>query len=158
MATLIQQATLQVETAGGKANSQSEPRPSCTIDLSKFRANDAALRILGAYKLTGNFHVNLEIILKHLSAFREVIYEVAPMSTLPYHPDCRHVTFRAGENIGSDRFKEIIRRLDVWIGFDAKHWWFGSAWRRLRSRNVSDQAEKVNASQPCRQAWKSAFG
>src|SRR6516165_12722031 len=109
MATIIQRAMLQVETAGRKATSQSEPRPCCTIDLSKSRANDAALRILKAYKLTGNFHVNLEIILKHLGAVGDVIYEVAPMSTLPYHPDCRHVTFRASE-IGIDRFNEIIRR------------------------------------------------
>ena len=153
MATRIQQATLQVETAGGKATSQSAPRPSCTIDLSKSRANDAALGILGAYKLTGNFHVNLEIIFKYLGAFHEVIYEIAPMSTLPYHPDCRHVTFRAGENIATDRFNEIIRRLDAWISFDAKHWWFGSPRLRQQSRNVSGQAEKAIASQ----AWKSAF-
>ena len=83
MATIIQRAMLQVETAGRKATSQSEPRPCCTIDLSKSRANDAALRILRAYKLTGNFHVNLEIILKHLGAVGDVICEVAPMSTLP---------------------------------------------------------------------------
>ena len=117
MATLIQQATLQVETPGRKATPQSEPRPSCTIDLSSSRANDAVLEILQAYKLTGNFHVNLEIILKHLGAFGEVIYEIAPMSMLAYHQDCRHVTFRASKNIGTDRFDEIIRRVDAWIGF-----------------------------------------
>jgi hypothetical protein len=158
MATIIQRAMLQVETVGGKATWQSEPRPCCTIDLSKSQANDAALRILRAYKLTGNFHVNLEIILKHLGAVGDVVYEIAPMSTLPYHPDCRHVTFRASENIGIDRFNEIIRRLDAWIGFDAKHWWFGSPQRRSQSHNVSDQAERAIASQPWHQAWKSAFG
>ena len=116
MATLLQQA-MQVETAARKATSQSEPRRSCTIDLSSSRANDAVLDILQAYKLTGNFHVNLEIILKHLGAFGEVIYEIASMSMLAYHRDCRHVTFRASKNIGTDRFDEIIRRVDAWIGF-----------------------------------------
>jgi hypothetical protein len=137
MATLIQRTTLDVETAGGKVISQSETWPCCTLDLSKSRANEAALKILQAYKLTGNFHVNLEIILKHLGAFDEVTYEIAPISKLPYHPDCRHVTFRASKSIGIDRFTEIIRRLDPWIGFDSRHWWFGSRPRRPQSRNVA---------------------
>ncbi len=156
MATVIQGATLQVQTAEGRAASQAA-QPSCIIDLSKSRANDAALRILEAYKLTGNFHVNLEIILKHLGAFGEIIYEIAPMSALPYHPDCRHVTFRANETIGTDRFNEITTRLDAWIGLDAKHWWFGSPRRHLQSRNVSDQPERAIARKLCRQACKSAF-
>ena len=104
MATLIQRTTLDGETAGRKAISQSETQPCCTLELSKSRANDAVLNILQAYKLTGNFHVNLEIILKHLGAFDEVTCEIAPISKLPYHPDCRHVTFRASKNIGTDRF------------------------------------------------------
>jgi hypothetical protein len=134
MATLLQQATLQVETAGRKATSQSEPWRSCTIDLSSSRANDAVFEILQAYKLTGNFHVNLEIILKHLGAFGEVIYEIAPMSMLAYHRDCRHVTFRASKNIGTDRFDEIIRRLDAWIGF-------GERGRRLEFDRPSHRAK-----------------
>ena len=104
MATLIQRLTLNSETAGRVAILQSEMQPCCTLDLSKSRANDAALEVLRAYKLTGNFHVNLEIILKHLGAFDEVTCEIAPISKLPYHPDCRHVTFRASKNIGTDRF------------------------------------------------------
>jgi hypothetical protein len=48
---------------------QAEPSPACSsppcaLHLSKSRAYDAALEILGTYKLTGNFHVNLEIVLK----------------------------------------------------------------------------------------------
>ena len=39
---------------------------------------------------------------EHLGAFDEVTCEIAPISKLPYHPDCRHVTFRASKNIGTD--------------------------------------------------------
>jgi hypothetical protein len=135
MATLIRRTTPGVETAD--AGLQSEIQPSYRIDLSKSRTNDAALKILHAYKLTGNFHINLEIILKHLGVFDEIAFEVAPISKLPYHPDCRHVTFRASKNVGMDRFTEIIRCLDAWIGFNSRHWWFGSPRRRPQSRNVA---------------------
>src|SRR5580692_2173796 len=50
------------------------PSPSCTLDLSASRAHDAALDILGAYKLTGNFHINLEIVFKELGVFDQVTY------------------------------------------------------------------------------------
>jgi hypothetical protein len=86
---------------------------------------------------TFNFHINLEIILKHLGVFDEIAFEIAPISKLPYHPDCRHVTFRASKNVGMDRFTEIIRCLDAWIGFNSRHWWFGSPRRRPQSRNVA---------------------
>ena len=135
MGTLIRRTTPDAETAD--AGSQSEIQPCCMIDLSKSRTNDAALEILHAYKLTGNFHINLEIILKHLGAFDEVTCEIAPISKLPYHPDCRHVTLRASKNVGIDRFAEIIRCLDAWIGFHSRHWWIGSPRRRPQSRNVA---------------------
>jgi hypothetical protein len=135
MATLIRRTMSDVEAVD--AVSQSEIQPSYRIDLSKSRTNDAALKILHAYKLTGNFHINLEIILKHLGAFDEVTFEIAPISKLPYHPDCRHVTFRASKNVGMDRLTEIIRCLDAWVGFDSRHWWFRSPRRRPQSRNVA---------------------
>ena len=145
MATLIQRLTLNGETAGEVAISQSEMQPCCTFDLSKSRVNDAALEVLHAYKLTGNFHINLEIILKHLGAFDDVRCEIAPISKLPYHPDCRHVTFRASKNIGTDRFNEIIRCLEAGIGFDSKRWWFGSRRRRPQSPHVPDQADRARS-------------
>ncbi len=143
MATQNQRTTLDIETAD--AGSQSEVQPSCMIDLSKSRTSDAALKILRAYKLTGNFHVNLEIILKNLGAFDEVTCEIAPISRLPYHPDCRHVTFRASNNVGAERFTEIIRCLDAWIGFDSRHWWFGLQRRCPQSRHIADQAERADS-------------
>jgi hypothetical protein len=93
--------------------------PSATLDLSKSRAYDAALEILGAYKLTGNFHVNLEIVLGALGARNEVTFEVRPGLTC--HPDCRHVELRANANVSADRFREIIRSVGVRLAFDAPH-------------------------------------
>src|ERR1019366_4227450 len=61
---------------------------SCTLDLSASRAHDAALDILGVYKLTGNFHINLEIVLKDLAVFDKVTYEIEPESLPPFRSDC----------------------------------------------------------------------
>jgi hypothetical protein len=98
--------------------------PSCTLDLSKSRAYDAALDVLGAYKLTRNFHINLEIVLKSLGAFDKVTFEVEPTAKLPYHPDCRHVVFRPCANVPMERFDEIIRSIKARMGFDAAlPWW-----------------------------------
>jgi hypothetical protein len=93
--------------------------PCATLELSKSRAYDAALEILGAYKLTGNFHVNLEIVLGALGARNEVTFEVRPATTLPYHPDYRHVDFRTNANVSPDRFREIIRFVEARLAFDA---------------------------------------
>ena len=100
---------------------------SRTLDLSAARAHDCALDILGAYKLTGNFCVNLEIVLKDLDAFDKVTYEIEPETLLPFHADCRHVEFSPGEDVPTDRFNEIMRSLAGRIGFDATLPW----WRRL---------------------------
>ena len=95
-----------------------------TLDLSKSRAYDCALDILGVYKLTGNFHVNLEIVLEDLGAFDKVTFEIVPNSHLPYHPDCRRVVFRPNENVHMDRFRAIMRSISDRIGFDAAPpWW-----------------------------------
>jgi hypothetical protein len=93
--------------------------PSAVLDLSKSRANDAALEILGAYKLTGNFYVNLEIVLGALGARNEVTFDVQPVARLPYHPDCRHVELRARANVSPDRFDEIVRSVKARLAFDA---------------------------------------
>jgi hypothetical protein len=58
------------------------------LDVSESRTHGSALQILRAYKLTGNFHVNLEIVLKHLAAFDKVTCEIEPESRLPFHSDC----------------------------------------------------------------------
>jgi hypothetical protein len=107
----------------GFATAKIEPPParssslSRTLDLSESRAHDSALKILGAYKLTGNFHVNLEIVLKDLGAFDKVTYEIEPENLLPFHRDCRHVAFSPNEDIPMERFCEIMRSIKDRIGF-----------------------------------------
>jgi hypothetical protein len=91
---------------------------SRALDLSRTLAYDAALEILGAYKLTGNFHANLEIVLKALAAADEVTFEVEPADGQPYHPDCRHVVFHADGGVSADRFNDIIRSIRMRLAFD----------------------------------------
>ena len=100
---------------------------SDALDLSESRAYDSALDIIGAYKLTGNFHVNLEIVLKDLAAFDKVMYEIEPASHLAFHSDCRHVVFWPNANVHIERFDEIMQSIRDRIGFDATLAW----WRRL---------------------------
>jgi len=128
----ITQSSVDQDTITGTrpAVGRSEPpstrstSPPCRLDLSKSRAHDAALDILNTYKLTGNFHINLEIVLKDIGAFDQVTFEVEPKSTLSYDPDRRHVVFWADENIHSGRFDEIVSSIKARIGLGAAvPWW-----------------------------------
>jgi hypothetical protein len=108
--------------------------PSCALDLSKSRAHDAALDILRAYKLTGNFHVNLEIVLKGIGVFDKVTYQIERNPKLSYCQDCRHVLFKPNENVPNDMFGEIIKSIKARIAFDAP-WWVRLFRRPSLSRN-----------------------
>jgi hypothetical protein len=95
-----------------------------TLNLSASRAYDCAIEILGAYKLTGNFHVNPEIVLKDIDALDKATFEVEPGSQLPYSTDCRHVLFRPSQNVRMSQFSDIMRSIRRRIGFDATSpWW-----------------------------------
>ena len=102
---------------------------SCTLDLSASRAHDAALDILGVYKLTGNFHINLEIVLKDLAVFDKVTYEIEPESLPPFRSDCRHVAFRPNPAVRKDRLSDIMRSIKDRIGLDATLPWWGRLFR-----------------------------
>ena len=108
----------------------STPDRAISVALSELRAYDSALEIRGAYKLTGNFHVNLEIVLEHLAAFDDVTFEIEPKSWLTRCPDRRHVGFRPNDTVQKDRFAEILRSINGRIGFVSKQPW----WARLRHR------------------------
>jgi hypothetical protein len=91
------------------------------LELSEARAYDCALEILGAYKLTGNFPIDLKIVLKDLGVLDKITYEIEPKSPLS---DRRNVIFRPNDNVHMDRFSEITRSIDRRIGFDATlPWW-----------------------------------
>jgi hypothetical protein len=116
---------------------------SCMLDLSRSRTHDAVLDILKAYKLSGNFHGNLETMLKHMGVFDMVSYQVEPNAALAF-PDCRHVVFTLKENAPGDGFDDLIAILKDRIGFDVP-WWVRSL-RRLQPRAAS-------ADQMCRSRY-----
>jgi hypothetical protein len=97
---------------------------SQTLELSELRAYDCALEILGAYKLTGYFPTELEIVLRDLGVLDKIRYEIEPKSPLS---DLRHVVFRPNDNVHVDRFREITRSINARIGYDATLSW----WKRL---------------------------
>ena len=97
---------------------------SQTLELSESRTYDAALETLGAYKLTGNFPTELEIVLKDLRVLDKVTFDIKPKSPLS---DCRHVEFRPTDKVHRDRFVEIMRTVEKRIGANSTQPW----WMRL---------------------------
>jgi hypothetical protein len=94
---------------------------SQTLELSESRAYDAALETLGAYKLTGNFPIDLEIVLKDLRVLDKVTFAIKPKT--PFS-DCRHVEFRPVDRVRAAHFAEIMRAIKNRIGSDANQpWW-----------------------------------
>ncbi len=94
---------------------------SQTLELSESRTYDAALETLGAYKLTGNFPTELEIVLKDLRVLDKVTFDIKPKSLLS---DCRHVEFLPTDKVHRDRFIDIMRTVRKRIGAgSAQSWW-----------------------------------
>jgi hypothetical protein len=113
--------TMQTAAHSRLQVSMKDRQISYTVDLSESRAYDSALEILGAYKLTGNFPIDLQIVLKDLGVLDKITYEIEPKSPLS---DSRHVVFRSNDNVHMDRFIEIMRSIEAQIGFDATlPWW-----------------------------------
>src|ERR1700733_7877555 len=86
-------------TAARKPRATDSRNLSQTLELSELRTYDAALETLGAYKLTGNFPTELEIVLKDLRILDKVIFDIKHKSALS---DCRHVEFRPTEKVHRD--------------------------------------------------------
>jgi hypothetical protein len=94
---------------------------SQTLELSEARTYDAALETLGAYKLTGHFPTELEIVLKDLRVLDKVTFDIKPKSPLS---DCRYVEFRPTDKVHGDRFIEVMRTVQKRIGaYSAQSWW-----------------------------------
>jgi len=108
-------------TSAGKVWAPDSRNISQTLELSELRTYDAALETLGAYKLTGNFPTELEIVLKDLRVLDKVTFDIKPKSALS---DCRHVEFRPTEKVHRDRFVEIMLTVRKRIGASsAQSWW-----------------------------------
>jgi hypothetical protein len=92
-----------------------------TLEISESRTYDAALDTLGAYKLTGNFPIDLEIVLKDLRVLDKVRFDVKPKTLLS---DTRHVQFRPADKVHPGAFAEILRSVANRIGADpTRPWW-----------------------------------
>jgi hypothetical protein len=111
-------------TLAGKPRAADSRNLGQTLELSELRTYDAALETLGAYKLTGHFPTELEIVLKDLRVLDKVTFDIKPKSPLS---DCRHVEFRPTDKIHRDRFVEIMRTVRKRIGADSTQPW----WMRL---------------------------
>src|SRR5580700_9480997 len=111
-------------TSAGKVWDPDSRNICQTLELSELRTYDAALETLGAYKLTGNFPTELEIVLKDLRVLDKVTFNIKPKSPLS---DCRHVEFRPTDKVHRDRFVEIMRTIEKRIGVDSTQSW----WMRL---------------------------
>jgi hypothetical protein len=102
---------------------------SHALDLSRARTHDAALNILKAYKLSGNFCSNLEVVLKDMGVSDVVTYRTEPHPAFAF-PDCRHVVFTLSGELPDGRCDDIVRTIEARIGF-ATPWW-GRMLRRCR--------------------------
>jgi hypothetical protein len=111
-------------TSAGKVWAADSRDISQTLELSELRTYDAALETLGAYKLTGHFPTELEIVLRDLRVLDKVSFDIKPKSPLS---DCRHVDFRPTDKVHRDRFVEIMRTVRKRIGADSTQPW----WMRL---------------------------
>jgi hypothetical protein len=120
-------SVMSIDTVSRSATSSGKPRAadsrnlSQTLELSELRTYDAALETLGAYKLTGHFPTELEIVLKDLRVLDKVTFDIKPKSPLS---DCRHVEFRPTDKVHGDRFIEVMRAVQKRIGaYSAQSWW-----------------------------------
>src|ERR1700688_3278414 len=110
--------------AAGKPQATDPRNLSQTLELSEVRTYDAALETLGAYKLTGHFPTELEIVLKDLRVLDKVTFDIKPKSPLS---DCWHVEFRPTDKVHRDRFDRIMRTVRKRLGADSTQSW----WMRL---------------------------
>jgi hypothetical protein len=117
-----------------------------TLDLSRSRTVAAAFDILKAYKLSGNFHSILDVVLKHMGVSGMVNYEIAPRAVFSF-PDRGTVIFSCDENLSVDRFNEIVAAITARIGFLTP--WWGKLLMRL-SPSASPILEPVAAPLPGR--------
>jgi hypothetical protein len=119
------------KAATGGAGIACRRAPSWTLSLSRSRTHNAVLDILRAHKVSGNFHVNLEAVLKDMGALDKVTFQVQQDPGLGGFPDCRHVAFWPNEDVPDATFEEIVSAIAARIGFDAP--WWGRLFRRFHS-------------------------
>ena len=88
-----------------------------TLDVSESRAYDCALDILHAYKLSGNFSINLQIVLDDLGASADIAFVIEPKR---FCSDRRRVVFQPRDDVDADTFSAMIRSIKDRIGVEAQ--------------------------------------
>jgi hypothetical protein len=106
--------------APGPSNGQSQGRER-TLALSRMRTHDAVLDILKAYKLSGNFHTNLDLVLKDMGVSDMVTCRSEPHPAFAV-PDRRHVVFTFRSDVPDGKCDGIVRAIEARIGFGPP-WW-----------------------------------
>jgi hypothetical protein len=122
-------SALSVENATRAKYTARRPRvdvwsKSATLEISQSRVYDYALNVLHAYKLSGNFTADLEIVLKDLGLFDEVTFTIKPKSFLS---DCRHVEFLPKAELQRARFRQIVHAIESCVGYEPD----SSVWTRM---------------------------
>jgi hypothetical protein len=97
--------------------------------LSRLGTHEAALDILKAHKLSGNFHANLDAVLLDMGVFDKLTYRIEPSPVLAY-PDRRHVAFKPNENVPDEVFDGIINSIKARMGFEEP--WWGRLCRQIK--------------------------
>jgi hypothetical protein len=113
--------TLHSPTSATKQQNADNQLFRRTLELSESRTYDRALETLGAYKLTGNFPTELEIVLRDMRALGKVTFEIKPKSGWS---DCRQVEFRPKAEVPRDHFDDILRHIKNELGsIEQKPFW-----------------------------------
>jgi hypothetical protein len=123
MSAVAVESATSASHASGRSNFRN-PNVGDILEISASRTYDCALEILGAYKLTGNFQLDLEIVLKSLGVLGQVTFDIKPKSIFS---DCRRVEFLAGDDIDPNQFRDILRRIESLTGCDQTP----LSWKRL---------------------------
>ena len=118
-------SVLPIDTGSPSAPSSAlwQTNTSTTLELSESRTYDAALETLGAYKLTGNFPTELEIVLRDMRVLDMVVFDIKPKALLS---DCRQVEFQPAQHVRSHSFLEVMRLVKNRIGSRATQTWWAT--------------------------------
>jgi hypothetical protein len=111
--SVLDSATLHFSALATEQRNADNELFSRTLELSESRTYDRALETLGAYKLTGNFPTELEIVLRDMRALGKVTYEIKPKLRWS---DCRQVEFRPKAEVRKDHFDDIVRHIKNELG------------------------------------------
>ena len=93
-----------------------------TIMVSRYKIDDVARNLLGAYKLDRKWARDFPLVMEHLLTGGEVEYTEPGVDAVQENretgrvPDCFYITFTARRTTSIDRFNSIIKMVEAKIG------------------------------------------